>query len=218
MEGKNDRHPTFRLVLSYWCSAMEYVNTHVDAVIQDYINRYCESNPDALLLRDTFESIGAGLRPVIDHLSIRTLDVAERALEFEALGFSYDDILGTMERDSWWAKAYRKPGYPAIYIDQPFGDLRGHESPMREWVERFGDSGLHHLALSVDNIDHAVDRMRGLGVHLSGSISGLVGGPFRQAYTTPVFVEGQPFTVLELVERRWGFIGFWSPMATSTSQ
>lgn len=195
---------------------MEYVNTHVDAVIRDYIDRYCASNSSANRLRSSLAETGIGLRPVIDHISIRTLDVSERSLEFEALGFMYDDVLGIMERDSWWAKVYRRPGYPPIYLDQPFNDHRGMTSPMRSWVERFGDGGLHHLAVAVDDIDRAITRMKELGLSFAGDVSGLVGGPFRQIYTEPELVDGAQFSVLELVERRWGFTGFWSPMSPST--
>lgn len=194
---------------------MEYVNTHVDAVIQDYLDRYCASNSAAKTLRSSLNEIGIGLRPVIDHISIRTLDVSERSREFEALGFVYDDVLGVMERDSWWAKVYRKPGYPPVYIDQPFTDRRGSSSPMRSWVEQFGDGGLHHIALAVDVIDKAITRMTSMGIAFTGEVSGLVGGPFRQIYTEPEVVDGAQFTVLELVERRWGFTGFWSPMSPS---
>jgi len=192
---------------------MEVVNTNVDAVIQDYIDRYCAATSAARIIRSELDRIGIGLRPVIDHLSIRTLDVRERSLEFEALGFNYDDVLGIMERDSWWAKVFRKPGFPAIYIDQPFHDHGGANSPMEQWVKRFGDGGLHHLAIAVDDIDHAIDRMQALGMEFAGDVTGLVGTPFRQIYTIPEDVDGHAHTVLELVERHKGFIGFWSPQS-----
>lgn len=195
---------------------MEIVNTHVDAVIRDYINRYCQVNTAAFTLRASLESLGIGLRPVIDHISVRTRDVQERSLEFEALGYQYDDVVGVMERDSWWAKVFRKPGFPPVYIDQPFRDHRGADSTIGSWVDRFGDGGLHHVAVAVDDLDSAQVRLEALGLRFSGSITGITGGPFRQIYTEPELMDGSPHTVLELVERRWGFIGFWSPQSPSS--
>jgi hypothetical protein len=190
---------------------MEITNRHIDAVIWDYIDRYVSGNRAATIVRGALEDLGVGLRPVLDHLSIRTLDVQERALEFEAMGFAYDDVLGVIERDSWWAKVYRKPGFPAIYLDQAFPDARGAESEIPSWVGRFTDGTLHHMAINVGSIEHAVERLSQLGITFTGEIIGEPNSEYRQIYTEPELVDGEPFTTLELVERRWGYIGFLSP-------
>lgn len=192
---------------------MEIANAHVNAVIRDYIERYEAGNGAARRLHQAIDEIGIGLRPLVDHLSIRTLDVAERCLEFTALGFSYDDTLGVLERDSWWARVFRKPGFPAIYIDQPFNDHRGSNSTIRSWVERFGDGGLHHIAVSVDHIETAMERMQGLGITFTGAIIGDPLSEFRQIYTEPEVIDGVASTTLELIERRWGFTGFLSTLS-----
>src|SRR5947209_20348035 len=104
---------------------MEITNKLVQAVIGDYVDRYIESNRSAAIVKQALDDSGIGLRPVLDHLSIRTRSIRERAPEFEAFGYSFDDRLGVIERDNWWAKVYRKAGFPAIYLDQPFDDVRG---------------------------------------------------------------------------------------------
>ncbi len=192
---------------------MEVTNQHVDNVIRNYIERHIATNGAARIVSAALDEAGVGLRPVLDHLSIRTLDVQERALEFEALGFAYDSNLGVMERDSWWAKVYRKPGFPPIYIDQAFQDIRGAESAIPDWVSTFSDGILHHIAISVDDIDVAVERFTAHGVRFNGTVLGEAGEPFRQIYTEPEMVNGMAFTTLELVERRWGYTGFLSPAA-----
>ena len=192
---------------------MEISNRHIDAVIWDYIDRYTTGNRAATLLRGALEDLGVGLRPVLDHLSIRTLDVQERALEFEAMGFAYDDNLGVIERDSWWAKGYRKPGFPAIYLDQAFPEARGAESEIPDWVARHTDGVLHHIAINVGSIEHAVERLTSLGIAFTGQIIGEPQSEYRQIYTEPEMIDGHAFTTLELVERRWGYTGFLSPSA-----
>jgi hypothetical protein len=190
---------------------MEVTNKHVDAVINDYIERYVRSNQAASIVRDALNATGIGLRPVVDHVSIRTLDVQERALEFEAMGFAFDDRLGVLERDSWWGKVYRKPGFPAVYIDQAFTDHRGKSSLIPAWVAKFTDGNLHHIAISVERIEFAVARLGSLGLRFVGEIMGAPDSEFRQIYTEPEVVDGEAFSVLELVERRWGYAGFLSP-------
>lgn len=193
---------------------MEITNRHVEAVIRDYIERYIAGNQAARVVFDALDEIGIGLRPVLDHLSIRTLDIQERAREFEALGFAYDDNLGVIERDEWWAKVYRKPGFPAIYIDQAFIDQRGAMSPIPAWVEKFTDGQLHHVAINVDTIEQAIEGFSKLGVQFRGNIIGEPGSEFRQIYAEPEMVDSEPFTMLELVERRWGYTGFLSPISS----
>lgn len=189
---------------------MEITNQHIEAVIRDYVERFVAGNSAARVVVGSLDALGIGLRPVLDHISIRTNDVQERAREFEALGFAYDDRLGVIERDEWWAKVYRKPGFPALYIDQAFIDGRGERSPIPKWVERFSDGQLHHLAICVDTMERAIERFQEIGVRFTGQIIGDPGSAFRSIYTEPEQVDGEAFTTLELVERRWGYTGFLS--------
>lgn len=192
---------------------MEISNNHVEAVIWDYVDRYVQMNHAASTVQQIVDGTGIGLRPILDHLSIRTKDIGERAHEFEALGYVYDDRLGVMEHDAWWAKVYRKPGFPAVYLDQAFEDVRGTDSVISRWVDAFSDGQLHHIGVCVDRLEVAIERLSRNGIEFSGEIIGDADSEFRQVYTAPEVVDGMEFSVFELVERRWGYAGFLSPTA-----
>jgi hypothetical protein len=189
---------------------MEITKKHVAAVIDNYIATFVETNRASALVRDRLDAAGVGLRPVVDHISFRTLHIHERAREFEALGFSYDDTVGVVERDEFWYKVYRKPGFPAVLIQQAHEDARGAKSPIPQWVERFTDGQVHHVAILVDRIERAVETLRDAGLTFAGQISGDEDSEFRQIYVEPEIADGEPFTVLELIERHWGYTGFLS--------
>jgi hypothetical protein len=189
---------------------MEITRKHIAAVISNYVTTFVESNRAASIIRDRLAAAGVGLRPVIDHISFRTLQVHERALEFEALGFSFDDTVGVVERDEFWYKVYRRPGFPAVLIQQAHEDARGEKSPIPGWVERHTDASVHHLAIVVDRLEDAVQALSEAGITFSGNIVGDADSEFRQIYVAPETRDGEPYTVLELVERHWGYTGFLS--------
>lgn len=189
---------------------MEITKSHIAAVITNYVTTFVDSNHAASILRDKLNAAGVGLRPVVDHISFRTLQVHERALEFEALGFSFDDTIGVVERDDYWFKVYRRPGLPAVLIQQAHEDARGARSPIPAWVERFTDGLPHHIAVEVDRIEDAVDVLGKAGIEFVGKIVGDSASEFRQIYAQPEMIDGIAATVLELVERRWGFSGHLS--------
>lgn len=189
---------------------MEITKKHVAAVINNYISTFLETNASARLIRDRLAAAGVGLRPVIDHISFRTLLVHERAREFEALGFSFDDTIGVVERDDFWYKVYRKAGFPAVLIQQAHEDARGASSPIPAWVERYTDGQLHHVAIAVDRLEHAVATLGEGGVSFVGQIVGDTDSEFRHIYAKPDAGDSMPATILELVERHWGFTGFLS--------
>src|SRR5919201_39960 len=89
-----------------------------DRLVDDYLSR----NSAARILKDKLEHAGIGFRPVIDHITIRTMDIDRRAEEFLALGYQYSETLGY---EDWYAKVYRLVGYPALFIDQGYTDERG---------------------------------------------------------------------------------------------
>lgn len=189
---------------------MDITKKHVAAVINNYLTTFVESNRAAQVVRERLSSAGVGLRPVIDHMSFRTKQVHERAREFEALGFAADDTIGVVERDEFWYKVYRKPGFPAVLIQQAHEDARGAHSPIPAWVERFTDGQLHHVAIEVDRLEHAVTTLRAAGISFIGRIVGDTDSEFRHIYVEPELLDGEPSTVLELVERHWGYTGFLS--------
>jgi catechol 2,3-dioxygenase-like lactoylglutathione lyase family enzyme len=178
----------------------------IDTLLADYLSR----NTAARTLKTLLDRAGIGLLPVLDHLTFRTLDVDRRAEPFVRLGYTYDQ---TLEYRDWFAKIYRAPGYPALFIDQAFPGERGSGCLIPDWVAAFGDRTLHHVAVRVEEIERAIEVLREEGVQFSGPIVGEKSGVLRQIFTAPELVNGKPFSVLELTERHAGFLGFSPPQA-----
>lgn len=76
----------------------------IDTFFADYISRFLSKNEAARYIASELSNCGVGLMPLIDHCTLRTLDVDKRAEELFPLGFSHDQALGTLEFDNWWAK------------------------------------------------------------------------------------------------------------------
>jgi catechol 2,3-dioxygenase-like lactoylglutathione lyase family enzyme len=184
----------------------------LDALIGRMIDQYVSRNHAARLLRDMLDEAGVGFYPVADHLTLRTLDIERRAEEYTTLGYVYSE---TLHYNDWYAKVYRKVGYPALFVDQAYPDERGRTSIIPGWVKKFGDQVYHHVAVRVDDIEKAIDRLKVKGVVFAGQIVGARGGPLRQIFTAPETIDGQPFSVLELAERHRGYQGFSPPQADS---
>jgi catechol 2,3-dioxygenase-like lactoylglutathione lyase family enzyme len=184
----------------------------LDALISRMIEAYVSRNHAAGVLRDLLEQAGVGFYPVADHLTLRTLDIDRRAEEYTRLGYAHSE---TLQYDDWYAKVYRKVGYPALFVDQAYPDERGKTSIIPGWVKKFGDQVYHHVAVRVDDIEKAIDRLKAKGVVFTGQIVGVRGGPLRQIFTAPEMIDGQPFSVLELAERHRGYQGFSPPQADS---
>ena len=184
----------------------------LDALIAKMIDDYVSRNRAANMLRDSLDRAGVGFSPVADHLTLRTMDIDRRAEEFTKLGYGYSE---TIEYQDWYAKVYRKVGYPALFVDQAYSGERGRTSIIPGWVNTFGDQVFHHVAVRVEDIEQAIERLKGQGVVFTGEIVGARGGQLRQIFTAPEMVEGQPFSVLELTERHRGYQGFSPPQADS---
>jgi hypothetical protein len=184
--------------------------------LDDLLNRmvadYVEHNRAAGVLKAMLDESGVGFSPVMDHVTIRTLDIDHGAEPFVTLGYAYDE---TLQYDDWYAKVYRKAGYPALFVDQAYPDERGKTSIIPGWVNKFGDQVFHHVAVRVEDIEHAVARLQEKGVVFSGKIVGASGGSLRQIFSAPETIDGQPFSVLELAERHRGYQGFLPPQADS---
>ena len=91
--------------------------TNLEKVIAGYIEEYVLRNRAARIVRDALEEIGIGLFPVVDHITVRTLSIDERAEEFLTPGYQFSE---TLEYEDWWAKVYRAPGCPALFVDQAY--------------------------------------------------------------------------------------------------
>ena len=187
----------------------------LEQVIMKYVLEYISRNRAAQLVRDSLNEIGVGIFPILDHITVRTLSIDDRAQEFLEHGYAYSE---TLEYDDWWAKVYRAPGCPALFVDQAYTGERGATSIIPGWVSQFGDRTLHHIAIQVEDIESAIQRLSAKGVGFAGMIVGDRGGDLRQIFSVPEQVEGQAFSVLELAERHCGFQGFSPPQANSLMQ
>lgn len=184
----------------------------LDAVINRMTEDFLTHNSAGRVFRRALDQAGVGFMPVMDHLTIRTMDIDQRAQEFMALGYGYDE---TIHYEDWFAKVYRRAGFPALFIDQAYTDDRGKTSIIPRWVQKFGDRVFHHVAVRVEDIEQAISRLKEKGVVFAGEIVGPRGGVLRQIFTAPEMVDGQPFSVLELAERHQGYQGFLPPQADS---
>src|SRR5207244_5599127 len=127
------------------------------------------------------------------------MDVDRRAGECLALGYAYSE---TLNYEDWFAKIYRVSGYPALFVDQAYPDRRGESSIIPGWVKQFGDQTLHHVAVRVEDIERAIDRLRTAGVVFTGEIVGSTGGALRHIFKAPDAVDREPFSALVLHARQ----------------
>ncbi|MBI1945229.1 MAG: DUF1338 family protein [Deltaproteobacteria bacterium] len=103
-------------------------------------------------------------------------------------------------------------------------DLLEQVSPFGAWLLAFGRR-VHHLAVSVADLDEWCRRLSWYGVALDGDVEGAPDAPLRRVATVPTDVEvllrdgtsrRMPCRHLELVERRPGYDSFL--VATTASQ
>lgn len=184
---------------------------HLNSYVQEYVSR----NHAAQMTKEVLDAAGIGVKPLIDHITLRTKNIDQRAQEFLPLGYAYAE---TLEYRDWHAKVYRAPGFPALFVDQAYDDVRGATSVIPRWVDQFSDQTLHHIAILVEDIDVAMHRLQNKGVNFAGSILGEKGDVIRQIFSVPEQVDGAPFSVLELIERHAGYQGFSPPQADALMQ
>lgn len=190
-------------------------NSLLERVLDAYIHEYVSQNRAAQTAKAVLDAAGVGLKPVVDHITIRTGNIDRRTREFVRLGYVYSE---TLEYRDWYAKVYRAPGFPALFVDQAYDDERGKTSVIPNWVNEFGDRTLHHIALSTEDIEAAMGRLQRKGVTFAGSVIGEKGEVLRQIFSVPEPVRGIPFSVLELIERHAGYQGFSPPQADALMQ
>lgn len=184
-----------------------------ESLLRGYVDDFVSQNHAAKVITDGLRVIGIGFWPVIDHLTFRTFDVEERAREFLRHQYEYDSKIGILEYGNWFAKVYRKTGYPAIFIDQAYTGEKGKGSLIPDWVKAFGDKTLHHVAVRVEDIEQSIFYLEKQGVKFAGQIVGDRNTDLRQIFTEPEMKKGKAFSVIELTERHRGFDGFSPPQA-----
>ncbi|MCM8794245.1 MAG: hypothetical protein NC819_00340 [Candidatus Omnitrophica bacterium] len=189
-----------------------------EEVVRRYVDGFVKNNRAAALIKAELDRTGIGLMPVVDHITVRTFNVDKSAKEFLRLGFKWDKTQGKngiLEFDDWWAKVFRKPGLPAVFIDQGYAGPRGATSVIPPWVRKFGSKTLHHVAIRVGDIEKAIAALRKKKVKFAGQIVGARGTDLRQIFTAADVRKGYPFTVVEIIERHRGYTGFSPPQADS---
>lgn len=187
-------------------------NRELDGLMARMVREFVLHNQAGKTLQAMLDEAGVGLTPVIDHVTLRTLDIDRRAEPFIALGYAFDE---TLEYADWYAKVYRKSGYPALFVDQAYAGDRGRTSIIPGWVHNFSDQVFHHIAVHVEDIERAIQQLKSKGIVFAGTIVGARGDALRQIFSSPEMVDGHPFSVLELTERHQGYQGFLPPQADS---
>ena len=175
------------------------ITGYQDPTIQGLLKEYFESNEAARIFVD--QAGKKGWPVIVDHITFRCMDVEERAKEFLQKGFEYRNELIEYPDQGWWAKVYRKEGYPSIFIDQAYTDEKGKKSLLPHWVSLFGENILHHIAVIVEDIEEAIAVMKEGGVEFSGNIVGPKGTRLRQIFSASEVRKGEAYSVLELTER-----------------
>ena len=189
------------------------LDTSLEASLRRYVEDFINNNHAAHVVARGMQVIGIGFWPIIDHVTFRTLNVEERAKEFLAHGYTYDTKLGVIEYENWWAKVYRRPGFPVLFVDQAYEGARGKGSLIPDWVKSFSDKVLHHIAIRVDDIEKAIFYLEKQGIAFAGKIVGDRATDLRQIFTQPEMRQGKAFSVVELTERHHGYDGFLPPQA-----
>lgn len=189
--------------------------TYDDPMVQKMIETFFDGNEAARIYAEECRKQGWPL--IIDHITIRCMNVDRRAEPFLKKGYRFEGEVVEYPDQGWWAKVYRRPDYPALFVDQAYEDERGEKSIIPAWVARFGDQVLHHVAVRVKEIDQAIAALQKRGVEFSGAVVGNRGTRLRQIFTASEVREGEAFTVLELAERN-GYEGFYPEQADSLMQ
>jgi len=127
----------------------------------------------------------------IDHIGIAVKSLAEATQVYEhALGLKvsgYDEI-----EDQGVRIAMLNIGESRIELLEP----TGAESPIEKFMSKRGE-GLHHIALDVDDIENALERLKAAGVRLVDSAPRRGAHNTRTAFIHPSSTHG---VLLELVQ------------------
>jgi methylmalonyl-CoA epimerase len=127
----------------------------------------------------------------IDHIGIAVKSLTEAVKVYEdALGLKlsgYDQV-----DDQGVRVAMLNIGESRIELLEPTGP----ESPIEKFMTKRGE-GIHHIAVQVDNIEQALERLKSQGVRLVDSVPRRGADNTRVAFIHPSSTHG---VLLELVE------------------
>jgi methylmalonyl-CoA epimerase len=127
----------------------------------------------------------------IDHIGIAVKSLAEAIKVYEdAMGLKvsgYDQV-----DDQGVRVAMLNIGESRIELLEPLGP----DSPIEKFMTKRGE-GIHHIAVQVDNIEQALERLKSQGVRLVDSVPRRGADNTRVAFIHPSSTHG---VLLELVE------------------
>lgn len=172
-----------------------------DNSVHNRVVTYFEKNTAATKYAEVCEEKGWEI--LYDHLTVRTYDIDLASKEFEALGFKFEERID-YKNEGWYAKVLRHPVYGAMFVDQNYDDAPESKKIIKQWVDKFTDKNFHHIAVRLPEgveIEEAIDALKKKGVEFPGTITGPKGSKLRQIFSKAEFVDGVPFSVLELAER-----------------
>ncbi len=169
--------------------------------IYDRLVTYFEKNLAARTYAEICE--GKGWDYVIDHLTVRAYNIDKAAEHFINLGYKYGEMVD-YKNEGWYAKVYRHPNFPVMFIDQTYDDAPKSLQIIKQWVDKFGDKDYHHIAVLLPKdveIEETIDLLKQKGINFPGKVTGLKGTRLRQIFTQAEVVDGVPYSVLELAQR-----------------
>lgn len=181
----------------------------LEQILENYLGEFIAGNLAAKTIAAGLRVVGVGLRPLVDHLIFRTLEAQKRASEFLPLGYVWDRKAGILEYGAARARVCTKRGFPALIFEEPAAGVKGRKSAVADWVKAFGERSAFSVAVRVDELEQAVFYLEKQAVPFTGVFAGEKSGILRQIFSSPEIREGRAYTVLELVERRSGFEGFF---------
>lgn len=173
----------------------------VERSVYDQLVIYFEKNLAARRYGEVCQEKGWDY--VIDHLTIRTYDIDKAANDYEKLGWKYDEKID-YRSEGWWAKVYRHPKLPTMFVDESYKDAPSDSQIIKRWVDKFGDKEFHHIAVLIPQgveIEEVVELLKKKGISFPGKVTGQEGTQLRQIFTQAEVVDGFPYSVLELAQR-----------------
>ncbi|MBY0332976.1 MAG: methylmalonyl-CoA epimerase [Acetobacteraceae bacterium] len=129
----------------------------------------------------------------IEHVAVavRNLDAARDALAKLGIGCDYEETLG----EHAVRLAMLPIGESAIELLEPQGETGG----TADWIRDRGE-GLFHICLEVDDIEAALDELRGKGVKLRDEVPRFGHGGHRIAFLDPASTAGILVELVEMVD------------------
>lgn len=172
-----------------------------EKAIYDRIVIYFEKNLAARKYAEVCEEKGWNCIP--DHLTVRTYNVDKASEEYIRYGYKFDEKVD-YRNEGWYAKVFRHPLYPALFIDQTYDDAPESQQIIKKWVAKFSDKEFHHIAVRLHEgieIEEAIEHLKKKGINFPGKVTGPKGTQLRQIFTQAEVIDRFPYSVLELAQR-----------------